>query len=1571
MTKSPIYNILIALMLLFANTMYSQTVSFDCEVSDGSYGAISDYGDWYSNNALAGSGKQHSGSKAIRFRNTSGAYLVYEGPDGNGKDGGIGIVSFWYRHWDADGRSVKFKCQYSTDGGTNWTDIGSETTVTSTTYSQYYETVNVSGDDILFRILSTAFQERCLIDDIEITGHSGGAAPSADFSMTDDGSIDEASENSEVITIDLSNETFVANIDIANWTISNQPQGVSIGSINRINDTIAHLNLSGNRTKDYDADIIDFTISISNQELTTLNTGSISSSSGVTFTANNDAENITISDDGPITENSEDGEIISITLTGGTFTSILNSANWSFSNLPEGVSIGSINRISSNSVEITLSGNRTTDYDSDITNAEISIADNEIDDYSGANITKNTGITFTATNDAESISISDDGDITENSEDSEIITITLTGGTFSPTLHSANWSLSNAPQGVSIGSISRLNDNTAEITLSGNRTTDYDSDITDAEISITDNEIDDYSGANITKNTGITFTATDDPESITISDDGDITEGSEDGEILTVTLNGGTFISSINSANWSISNIPVGVSIGSISRININTAEITLSGNRTTDYDIDITNTEISITDTEIDYYSGANISKNTGITFTAVIEHKPTIQASDIIVNSAGSSNIDISWTRGDGQHCLVIVKEDNSVDSYPIDASVYNADSQFGNGDELGTGNFIVYNGNSNTVNITGLAQGKEYFIRVFEFNYENTNTLYDTNTAVNNPSSSFTSPNTIKDFSIECISKTSAYITWTPPVGSYDGIIIAMRESTNAVHVISGQGDTLIANTIFGQGDSIGSTTPKSFIVYNGIGNSVSVTGLTPGSSYTFKARTYINNLWSGNKTKTARVAEIKQVTNLQHYAPTREIVINWKNPSFNCPDEIMLVARKDSAVTTAPSGDGSAYTGNTTFGSGTDIGTNEFVIYKGTNNGVTITGLTNTETYYFSIYVRDGTSWSEPVRGNDTPDDISILFQGDLAILAINTDNSSHNDEISIVCFDTLKTGTAIDITDNGWERKFTDKWGSTEGVIRFTRTGPDILPGQVFTFKGKGHLGSGFEAFGLADNGWSVSSLNGNYDFNLNGSDQIWVMQYGSWTNNSGSHKATYSGNVLYGWTATGWAGDPGHGTPGSTSYSALYPFGTCFNTNVVGTANEDKVKYTGPTTAATQRDWVSRIKDENNWTGYSDNANFDGNGPDYPAGVSFSVLTNTYTDGEWLGTQDTNWYNCGNWAGLKVPDENTNVTITNTATKACVISSTAEYSDEFNDSAICKDLNIADSTVYLLSTDDILKVSRNIQITGGKLNAGNGTIILKGNWQSSNAAGFVKGNSKLVLSGDAKQSIENTVAIESFTDIELDNSSGVEILSSIDANYLKLSSGKFELNDYNLRITDSIGNYSSNRYIITNDDKSSTGHLLLNIANSNTIFPIGNTNTYTPIKINLSSGTGFFKARVFSNTYENGLSGNLLSGDKVDKTWLIEPKIAGAYTATIDFQWNLSDESSGFGSQHSSANIIYNNNTGTGTSWADWNLINNSGSINGLNPYIIQGTSINNFGSFGVGIRCVISKPQTSSIYHY
>lgn len=165
--------------------------------SDGSYGATSTYshsgvGDWESYNSMTNSSNARSGN-CVRFNDDSSEneYLLFKGLDGNGKDGGIGTISFWYRHWDGDGSGVQFKVQYKAGAG-DWTDVGSTITVTSTTYSQYSQSVDLDADDVLVKVISVDDAERLCIDDFSITDYGTSADPEpsnhvTSFTATADG----------------------------------------------------------------------------------------------------------------------------------------------------------------------------------------------------------------------------------------------------------------------------------------------------------------------------------------------------------------------------------------------------------------------------------------------------------------------------------------------------------------------------------------------------------------------------------------------------------------------------------------------------------------------------------------------------------------------------------------------------------------------------------------------------------------------------------------------------------------------------------------------------------------------------------------------------------------------------------------------------------------------------------------------------------------------------------------------------------------------------------------------------------------------------------------------------------------------------------------------------------------------------------------------------------------------------------------------------------------------------------------------------------------------------------------
>ena len=69
-----------------------------------------------------------------------------------------------------------------------------------------------------------------------------------------------------------------------------------------------------------------------------------------------------------------------------------------------------------------------------------------------------------------------------------------------------------------------------------------------------------------------------------------------------------------------LTNLPAGVTKGTVTRTGANAVTIALSGNRTTDYDSNITNLQVAIDKSQINNAT-ANVSANTGVTFTAVVE--------------------------------------------------------------------------------------------------------------------------------------------------------------------------------------------------------------------------------------------------------------------------------------------------------------------------------------------------------------------------------------------------------------------------------------------------------------------------------------------------------------------------------------------------------------------------------------------------------------------------------------------------------------------------------------------------------------------------------------------------------------------------------------------------------------------------------------------------------------------------------------------------------------------------------------------------------------------------------------
>lgn len=87
------------------------------------------------------------------------------------------------------------------------------------------------------------------------------------------------------------------------------------------------------------------------------------------------------------------------------------------------------------------------------------------------------------------------------------------------------------------------------------------------------------------------------------------------------------------------------------------------------------------------------------------------------------------------------------------------------------------------------------------------------------------------------------------------------------------------------------------------------------------------------------------------------------VSWTNPS-NCFDQVFVFAKAGSFSTAVPTGDGTGYAANTTYGSGTGFD-GGFLLYKGTLATVTALGLTNGTTYTYKIFTRKDTNWSNGI------------------------------------------------------------------------------------------------------------------------------------------------------------------------------------------------------------------------------------------------------------------------------------------------------------------------------------------------------------------------------------------------------------------------------------------------------------------------------------------------------------------------------------------------------------------------------------------------------------------------------
>jgi hypothetical protein len=155
--------------------------------------------------------------------------------------------------------------------------------------------------------------------------------------------------------------------------------------------------------------------------------------------------------------------------------------------------------------------------------------------------------------------------------------------------------------------------------------------------------------------------------------------------------------------------------------------------------------------------------------------------------------------------------------------------------------------------------------------------------------------------------------------------------------------------------------------------------------------------------------------------------------------------MVVGSVGSPVSSFPI-DGNGYVAGNIFGSGTNLGNNNYVVYSATGSSVTVTALNANKTYYFAIFEYNGTGGGSDYLTSIYPEADTVPFGVSIQITASDT----------VLC-----AGSSVTLDASGASTYF---WSPASGLN--TTTGPSVVasPSATTRYSLLGTDGSGCQAY---------------------------------------------------------------------------------------------------------------------------------------------------------------------------------------------------------------------------------------------------------------------------------------------------------------------------------------------------------------------------------------------------------------------------------------------------------------------------------------------------------------------------
>lgn len=185
-----------------------------------------------------------------------------------------------------------------------------------------------------------------------------------------------------------------------------------------------------------------------------------------------------------------------------------------------------------------------------------------------------------------------------------------------------------------------------------------------------------------------------------------------------------------------------------------------------------------------------------------------PLTQATTLTFSEVSDTQLRLTWVRGDGREVLIVVKTTASVTTRPSFNTSYTANSVFGSGSQIGTGNYVVFKGTGTTVLITGLTTSTGYTFYAYEFNFASLGTeKYLIDASSGNPASQTTLPPQIApttqatnliflgDRTLDCTAGNGVSRLWLYNIsGAINGSFLPVDNTTYVEGDVLGGGNTV---------------------------------------------------------------------------------------------------------------------------------------------------------------------------------------------------------------------------------------------------------------------------------------------------------------------------------------------------------------------------------------------------------------------------------------------------------------------------------------------------------------------------------------------------------------------------------------------------------------------------------------------------------------------------------------------------------------------------------------------------------------------------------------------------------